>query len=145
MTTREYLSSYLHYKGEIEAKDNLVYEIEELLAGGGMKGMQYSERVQTSKNYNPSFVKLYEQLERISEARTRELAEMHIRKDEIVARVWAMENDKFSNVLQKRYIEGKSFKTIAEEMFYDEGSVRHLVCKAVKQFDKLYGQYYENE
>lgn len=143
MTTREYLSSYLHYKGAIKAKENLVYEIEELLAGGGMKGMQYSERVQTSKNYNPSFVKLYEQLERIAEARTQELAEMHIRKDEIVARVWAMDDDRFSNVLHKRYIEGKNFKDIAKEMIYDEGSVRNLLCDAVKQFDKLYKQYYE--
>lgn len=143
MTTREYLSSYLHYKRAIEAKDNLVYEIEELLAGGGMKGMQYSERVQTSKNYNPSFVKLYEQLERISEARTRELVEMYIRKDEIVARVWAVNDDKFSNVLHKRYIEGKNPKEIAKEMHYEEGSIRNLLCDAVKQFDKLYKQYYE--
>lgn len=132
MNVKKYLQQIRIFDTRIRQKRDLYNEVHEsALSVGAIK--YDKEQVQTSKLGDAleknviRYLELEEQLEKESE----ELLNL---KNKIINEIQSLDDDRFINILYKRYVEYKSYELIAVEMNYSFDYVKELHRDALIQF-----------
>lgn len=135
MTTKEYLKQIELLDCKIKHKEAQLRELEARIMQAG--GVNYGrERMQSS----PKGDKMAEDVIRmidLQEQISAEWAAYFKKKQEIVNRIYRMDEDAYIDVLIKRYVELKGFEVIAEEMHYSISYTYELHRKALHAFALL--------
>ena len=129
---KKYLQQIRIFDTRIRQKRDLYIEIRESALSVG--SIRYDkEQVQTSKSGDTleknviRYLELEEQLEKESE----ELLNL---KNKIINEIQSLDDDRFINILYKRYVEYKSYELIAVEMNYSFDYVKELHRDALIKF-----------
>lgn len=131
MTPKEYLSQVRRL--DVLIKQRLEQK-EELLQLNGLVGRGISERVQSSPKGEASFVRIVEKIESL-EAEITALIDKYVDlKRVIIGQIQALPDVKYSQVLYKRYVEGKRLEAIALEMGCSYHRLKHVHGYALKAF-----------
>ena len=64
------------------------------------------------------------------------------KKNVIISQIDSMDDENVYNILFARYIEKKTFEVIATEMNYSFRNITRLHGRALKEFEKKYGEQY---
>ena len=143
MTTKEYLSQISRLNKMIENKIIEIGQLKELCYG--VKGaVSTDERVQTSLDPDKignAYAKIDEMERNLDEDIDNYLA----KKNEIISQIDSMKDETLYMVLFARYIEKKTFEVIATELHYSFRQITRLHGKALREFEKKYGELYLNE
>lgn len=135
MTTKEYLKQIELLDCKIKHKEAQLRELEARIMQAG--GVNYGrERMQSS----PKGDKMAEDVIRmidLQEQISAEWAAYFKKKQEIVNRIYRMDEAAYIDVLIKRYVELKGFEVIAEEMHYSISYTYELHRKALHAFALL--------
>lgn len=101
-----------------------------------VKGMQISERVQTSPSNN-SMDNIIIRLDKISKEIETTISDMLDKKDKIAAIISEIDNLKYREVLYRRYALNQSWETIAEKMHHELRYTQKLNGRALQEVDKI--------
>lgn len=131
-----YLRQIQMLNEKIRHKDMQLAELKTLaMAGSG--SFRYDDvRVVTSahtETFENKVVK-YTDLEREIEADRREYLET---KERIINEIHSLEDQRFLQILHKKYIEGKGLFRISDEMRYSETHIRYLIGQALDAFEVI--------
>lgn len=91
------------------------------------------DKVQTSKDgsiMEDSIIKLIELEDQIR----RLLVRYEIKRARIISKIQRLDNVQYIDILHKRYVDGMSFKKIAQSMNISESYAPHLLTKAIKAY-----------
>lgn len=130
MTAKRYLK-------QIESMDILIRmrqkELSDLRdASMAIGSFDYSkDRVQTSPSGDPPYLAMLDRIIELEQDIQRCLDKKHT----IMQEIQDMENPIYSQILFKRYVEGKRLDDIAKEMHYSHDRIRHLHGYALKEFE----------
>jgi DNA-directed RNA polymerase sigma subunit (sigma70/sigma32) len=132
MTPKEYLKQA--YRLDITINSRLK-ELEDLKClVYSLPTSQYGDRVQTTKNNEAPFVRQLEKVWRLENTITAEIDKFIDLKAEMRQAIDELENTDECLVLRKRYIHGKTWEKIAEELVADRSTVLRWHAKALKCF-----------
>lgn len=139
MTTKEYLSQLERLDRQIQ---NKLSEITQLRAMATSVTITQKEvDVQTSGDKDrlgSAVAKIYD-----LEKETDDLVDELIRKRrKIIGQIDSLENVDMYHVLSERYVARKDWNTICTDMHYAFRSMMTLHGKALKEFERLYGNGY---
>lgn len=136
MTTKEYLSQIGRLNKTIE---NKLAEIVQLraIAYGASASSTDNERVQTTHEQD----KIGNIVSEIVDAE-REVKNMITKRRRIVSQVESIKNTYYYDMLSKHYVLGKDFKFIAVEQDKTMRHVGRIHDKALKEFEKVFGNEY---
>lgn len=136
--TKRYLSQVYALNCRIENKKSERDQLRELSTS--VSSFANTERVQTSSNQD----KMGDTAAKIVDLETEitaTIVEYLSKKEEVIKTIESVENINMYNLLYKRYVEGKSLTSIAEEMGFSEDYVKHLhgdalnIVKKIKHFE----------
>ena len=96
-----------------------------------------ADRVQTSLS-GDTMMKLVAKVDRIERRLEKEVKELTFRRDRIIMQIERMPDSYEQDILYKRYVECKPWRTIAQEMSISERHVYRLHGKALNTFGGLY-------
>lgn len=133
-STQRYLQQIKILDTKIEQKEDQYKEAyNAALSVGAIKCDK--NLVQTSKanDGNENLVLKYLDLE--NEIKRKKL-EFHKAKDKIINEIQGIPDDRYVNVLYKRYVEYKSYENISYEMHYSMQYVKQLHKQALRAFEK---------
>lgn len=140
MTTKEYLSQISRLNRVIENKIIEIKQLKDLYYGVKSTAMT-EERVQTSPDYDKigtAFAKIDEMERSLDE----EIDRYVDKKNTIIKQIDSIEDETLYMVLFARYIEKKTFEKIATESNYSFRQITRLHGKALREFEKKYGEKY---
>lgn len=134
MTAKTYLSQLYRLEQKIKARSEQIEELKTIASG--FKGMDYTaDRVQTSpKDRMAEKVGKYADMEKD----LYKLIDHYISlKDEIIWKIYAIEDNRYTTILYKHYVEFKSLAVVAKEMSYDYKYACRIHGYALAQFEKI--------
>lgn len=142
MTTKEYLSQISRLNRVVENKFEEIRQLREL--SQSVKSIDNTkERVDSTPNFDKigTAVAKIDELERDLD----ELIDGYVDKKKlIISQIDGMEDETSYTILFSRYVEKKTFEVIATEMTYCYRQVTRLHGRALKEFEKKYGETYLN-
>lgn len=139
MTTKEYLSQIRMFDKRIRRKTDEVDRLRNVAISIGMDITK--ERVQTSGSKD----RVGNSVSAIVDAQNdalRCVAECIKTRSIIVDQISTMDKMIYSDVLYLRYVEGKKYRHIADELSYSEDYVIHAHTEALAAFEEKYGKEY---
>lgn len=133
MINRDYYK-YLEAKDEYERLERQIEEIETRIAS---LGIDYSKvKVQTTPNND----KLADNIDKLNELK----AEAQAKQDnaikymqDVIRVIESIQDETLRDIMQRKYIEGESLITIAEDKGYSYRHIQRLHKEAYKKADKL--------
>lgn len=133
--TREYLRQIQRINAQIEQLEIRIAELKEKATAGG--AIRYDKpdvvtalRTDTQENQVLNYVVL----EQEAEAKRLELESL---KNKITFEIQRVDDERYMQVLFKRYVECKDMLIVAAEMNYSYEWTRHLLTQAVTEFEKF--------
>ena len=130
MTNKTYLKQIKILNAKITYKENQLKELESRIMQAG--GANYShDRVQSTPKHDrltDDIIRMIDLKDRISTER----AEYFEKKQEIVNRIYLLEDSRYIDILVKRYVEFKRWEDIADEMHYSMDRVFQLHREALQ-------------
>lgn len=139
MTTKEYLQQIGRLDRMIKNKLSELSQLREMAQE--IHVVTGQERVQTSPNLD-KIGSAYCKIESMETDINKMIDNYYDTKKEIIAQIDSIENETYYNVLFARYIERKTFETIASEMTYSFRNTTRVHGKALMEFEKKYGHLY---
>ena len=139
MTTKQYLNQVRRYDRMISNKLSEIYQLKTLATS--ISVATDGDRVQSSGNKDRmgNTVARLVDLER----ETDKLIQVYTDKRQvIISQIDIMEDMNFYDVLFHRYIEGKTFDAIADDMHYSWRQVVRIHDDALAAFEKKFGSCY---
>ena len=139
MDTKTYLNQISRLDLMIKNKISELASLKEMYCG--LTAITNEERVQTT----PNFDKIGTILSRLDELERKldDLVLLYTNKRlKIISQIDAMDDEVIYNVLFSRYIEKKTFERIAADMTYSFRQICRIHNKALKEFEKKYGETY---
>lgn len=135
MNAKEYLQNLKRLDTVIEQK---IKELDNLkIMSTSIGSFDYSkERVQTSPDADAPFVKTVEKICILQDEINREIDQFVDKKHRIINQIQELSNPKYIDVLFRRYVEYKSFETIAVEMDLSYQYVIEIHGYALQEFEK---------
>ena len=136
MTAKEYLKKIRFLDIKINQK---IKELDELRTmSQAVRGIDYSKEciqisLPTGANFEKAILRISE-LESLLDAEIDYFVDL---KHKIINQIQSMNNQGYTEILYKRYIEFKRLELIAVELGYSYNRIRHLHGEALKYFDKL--------
>lgn len=139
MTTKDYLRTVSRMNRAIENKSEEIKHLHDLAIRitSGTSGDKVQE--------NGSHDRLGDTVACIYdlENELHAIVEDAIRQRKVIAgQIEEIDEDTYCNILYKRYVLGKKFKDISEEMDYNMEHLFRLHRKALKTFEKKFGKEY---
>ena len=135
MTAKEFLAKIQIYRSQL---DTIMLRMEELYTEAeGVKAIVYDkDRVQVSpeNRFEAAMIRLETEAEKW--ARTRKRYEEEVRKR--IDMIQRLDNNAYVRVLTLRYIDGKRWEEIAEELHYSFRHVTRLHGEALAAFSRKY-------
>jgi DNA-directed RNA polymerase specialized sigma subunit len=107
----------------------------------GLSAISNEERVQTTPNHDKigTVLAKLDSLERKIDGLVDEYAD---KREKIISQIDSMDDECVYNVLFARYIEKKTFEKIATEMNYSFRQVTRIHGRALREFEKKFGNEY---
>ncbi|MCD8208503.1 MAG: hypothetical protein LUD72_11240 [Bacteroidales bacterium] len=137
MTAKEYLGQLRQLDIKINQKLHELDELQEKAAAIG--SLDYAkDRIQTSPPPEAPFSKTIEKIADMSIEINREVDAFVDLQREIIGKIQGLEDPRYIDVLYKRYVEYKNWRTIAEEMDYHEKHAYRLHGEAINVFEICY-------
>lgn len=139
MTTKQYLNQVRRYDRMISNKLSEIYQLKTLATS--ISVATDGDRVQSSGNKDRmgNTVARLVDLER----ETDKLIQVYTEKRQvIISQIDSMEDMNFYDVLFHRYIEGKTFEAISEDIHYSWRQVMRIHDDALAAFEKKFGSCY---
>lgn len=143
MTTKEYLSQISRLNRVVENKFEEIKQLREL--SQSVKSIDNTrERVDTTPNFDKigTAVSKIDELERDLDTMIDEYVN---KKNKIIMQIDSMEDETLYTILFSRYVEKKTFEKIATETSYCYRQITRLHGKALREFEKKYGETYLGE
>lgn len=139
MTAKEYLLQIRKIDRQLKA---LLRERKELdIARTYMQSPQIvGDRVQTSPSGDPPWMKYLIKWGELTEKIGERWDELICTKKDIEDQINTLDDDRYIDVLTKRYIELKSFEKISVEMHYEYGYTRKIHKRALDAFSQIMTQ-----
>lgn len=134
MTAREYLSQLNRLEKKI---DRYLEEIQRIRLMLLPKGITYDKdkvQISVADKVTDDIIKLIE----LEEKCTKAVRAYHEQRDHIIEEIFNIPTQRYSDVLEKVYLDKKSLKKCAELLDYDYNHIRHLHIEALKEFEKTY-------
>lgn len=132
------------YLKQIRRLDNainfLIRERDDLIVKRtGLRGISYnSDKVQTSPSGEDPNNRITEKIIDMTRKIDEEIDEYTDIKKKIVAQIIALNDARYSEILQRRYVDYQPFDQIADEMFYTYDTIRHYHQDALRMFGEKY-------
>ena len=139
MNTKQYLNQVRRYDRMISNKLSEIYQLKTLATS--ISVATDGDRVQSSGNKDRmgNTVARLVDLER----ETDKLIQVYTEKRQvIISQIDSMEDMNFYDVLFHRYIEGKTFEAISEDIHYSWRQVMRIHDDALEEFEKKFGSCY---
>lgn len=137
MKAKEYLQQLKRLDTVINQKIKELGDLRSMSTGVG--GFDYSkERVQSSPSGDAPFVKLIGRIIDLEEEINAEIDAFVDKKHEIINQIQALKDDKFIDLLYKRYVEYKRLEVISVEMNYTYQYTKELHGYALQEFERTY-------
>lgn len=133
MNAEEYLGQILHYDTIIKVNNSQINDMRLKIIPGG--AIDYSaDKVQTS----PEDYFAEKMAEFVDDIKPLEAEIIFCKKqrNKIIKEIKSLSNPVYIDVLNKRYVEGKRLRRIAEEKSYTYSWTRHLHRRALNMFEK---------
>lgn len=139
METKQYLNQISRLDLMIKNKITELSTLREMCYG--LSAISNEERVQSTPNHDKigTVVAKLDSLERKIDALVDEYAD---KREKIINQIDSMDDECVYNVLFARYIEKKTFEKIATEMNYSFRQVTRIHGRALREFEKRYGNEY---
>ncbi len=132
MTAKEYLQQAYRLN---ELIDSDAQELERLRAlAGKVGGSNFGERVQTSRNADPSFVKYLGDIIEMEEKLQKELYELLMLKKQMLSALEKMNNRDERLLLTYRYMDNVSWEEIAGNLSVSMRTVHRIHSSALQNF-----------
>ena len=132
MTAKEYLQQAYRLN---ELIDSDVQELERLRElAGKVGGSNFGERVQTSRNAEPSFVKYLGDIIEMEEKLQKELYELVVLKKQMLSALEKMNNRDERLLLTYRYMDNVSWEEIAGNLSVSMRTVHRIHSSALQNF-----------
>ena len=140
MNIKEYLSQAKYLDAQIDSKVQQLARLRSLATKCTLTitGMPHSKSADTSSMEN-SITKLIDLENEIND----EIDQLVNLKEEIMKVIKRVDKLEHRIVLEKRYIDFKSWVQIASEMFYNRRYVHKLHGRALENAEKIYGKINE--
>lgn len=137
MNAKEYLQNLKKLDTVINQK---IKELDDLkIMSTNIGSFDYSkERVQTSSNGDAPFVKAIEKICILQDEINKEIDNFVDKKHKIINQIQGLSKSKYIDVLFRRYVEYKSFETIAVEMALSYQYVIEIHGYALQEFEITY-------
>ena len=136
MTAREYFKKLESISYKLKDREEQLETMKQRAmapAGSGTDGERVQHTVEedaVGRNVR-RYLKLEEEVSEIKER-------LECEKNKMIGKIHALDDWRYREVLFKRYVQFKRFKTIAKEMNYAEDYIRALHTKAMHQFAVKY-------
>lgn len=141
MTTKEYLGQIRILDMKINNKLVEIEQAKELACS--ISAISYEERVQTTPNFDKIGTALCK-IEKMQEHLNNLIDKYVDKKAEIIEQIENLENGIHRTILFMRYIEGKKFIVMENEVGYSYRNLLRHYNKALNSFEKKYGDLYLN-
>lgn len=141
MTTKDYLNQISRLNRMINNKLSEISQLRELACS--VSAIRNEEKVQTSPKADSigTAISKIDEMERDIE---RTIDKYTKKKNLIISQIEGMDDELHYNVLFSRYIEKKTFEVIATEMSYSFRNITRIHGRALKEFERKYGETYTN-
>ena len=141
MTTKDYLNQISRLNRMINNKLSEISQLRELACS--VSAIRNEEKVQTSPKADSigTAISKIDEMERDIE---RTIDKYTKKKNLIISQIEGMDDELHYNVLFSRYIEKKTFEVIATEMSYSFRHITRIHGRALKEFERKYGDTYTN-
>ena len=141
MTTKDYLNQISRLNRMINNKLSEISQLRELACS--VSAIRNEEKVQTSQKADSigTAISKIDEMERDIE---RTIDKYTKKKNLISSQSEGMDDELHYNVLFSRYIEKKTFEVIATEMSYSFRNITRIHGRALKEFERKYGDTYTN-
>ena len=141
MTTKDYLNQISRLNRMINNKLSEISQLRELACS--VSAIRNEEKVQTSPKADSigTAISKIDEMERDIE---RTIDKYTKKKNLIISQIDGMDDELHYNVLFSRYIEKKTFEVIATEMSYSFRNIIRIHGRALKEFERKYGDTYTN-
>ena len=139
MDTKTYLQQISRLDRMIKNKMSELAQYKDLVYG--LSAITNEERVQTS----PDFDKIGGKVAKIvdMEKKIDSLIDEYVdKKNLIISQIDSVDNEIFYEILFARYIEKKTFERIATDLNYSFRNTTRIHGKALKEFEKKFGNTY---
>ena len=135
MTVREYVGQIKVLELKIAHRRKQIAELKEKAKAMGALSVK-DDPVQTSKTGSLLEEKVTEYVD--LERRVDELLiVLEAKKDKIISEIHRLDDQRYIDVLYKRYVEGMKLSTVARKMSYSYGRTKHLIREAEAAFAKV--------
>lgn len=131
MTTKQYLNQVRNIDKRINAK---LDEISALRALAQKVTISFCEKVQCSSS--DKFADVVAKIIDIEAQTNKDIDKLVNLRARISREIGNVPNNIYSALLSSRYLEGKSWEAIAEELNYDERQIRRLHGRALNEFQR---------
>ena len=135
MTAKEYLQQAYRLNELIDSDAQELERLRELACKIG--GANFGERVQTSKNYDPPFVKYLGDIIEMESKLQKELCELVVLKKQILSSLEKMANRDERLLLTYRYMDNVSWEEIAGNLSVSMRTVHRIHSSALQNFQVL--------
>lgn len=139
MTTKEYLSQISRLDRMIKNKLTELSQLKEITYG--LSAIPNEEKVQATPNFD-KISTAYCKIETMEENIDKLIDEYVDKKNKIISQIDSMEDEVLYDILFSRYIAKKTFEKIADNLHYSFRQTTRLHGKALKEFEKKYGNLY---
>lgn len=141
MTTKDYLNQINRLNRIINNKLTEIAQLRELSCS--ISAVKNEERVLSSSDPD-KIGTTYAKIDEMERNLDKMIDEYTDKKNAIIGQIDSIEDEDYYNVLFSRYIEKKTFETISVEMNYSYRNTTRIHGKALKEFEKKYGDIYKN-
>ena len=132
MTAKEYLQQAYRLNELIDSDAQELERLREL--AGKVGGSNFGERVQTSRNAEPSFVKYLGDIIEMEEKLQKELYELVLLKKQMLSALEKMNNRDERLLLTYRYMDNVSWEEIAGNLSVSMRTVHRIHSSALQNF-----------
>ncbi len=139
MQTREYLNQISRLNRMINNKLVEIQQLREMACN--VTAIQNDERVKTTPDPDRMGV-TFSKIDEMERELDKMIDGYVEKKNVIISQIDSMDDENVYNILFARYIEKKTFEVIATEMNYSFRNITRLHGRALKEFEKKYGEQY---
>ena len=141
MTTKDYLNQVSRLNRMINNKLAEIAQLRELSCG--ISAIKGEERVLSSSDPD-KIGSTYAKIDEMERNLDKMIDEYTDKKNTIIGQIDSIEDEDYYNILFSRYIEKKTFEAISVDMNFSYRNTTRIHGKALKEFEKKYGETYRN-
>ncbi len=133
--TKYYLQGIMRLNNRIEQKKTLLDGLRK--TASGLKAVEFNEKVKFTPSGEAQFARMTERIIELEYEIANDVNKYVNVQNKITNEIQRIDNVLYSSLLFKRYVQCKSFKTIAKELKYSCGYIRNAHKHALKQFEEV--------